>query len=268
MTTLRGKTVLITGATGGFGRELTRQLIEAGSRLLLTDLDENKLLEHAAEFGDSEKDGEIVQTFTANLAQAADGEALYKQIKEMGETVDILINNAGIAFSGRFDEVPTAEWEKLMEINLITPMRLSGLFAADMVQQGSGHIVNISSVAGWVGVQGLSAYNASKFGLRGFGEGLHAELSPHGVQVTNVYPYFSKTPILNSPQYGSLATGEGFPEGSATDPADVMAAVLRGVENNTLHVFPDRVSKIAQFLKRHTPRMFNSLMNVVLSRAQ
>ena len=228
----------------------------------------SQLLEHAAEFGDTNKAGEIVHTFTANLAKSADGETLYKQIKEMGETVDILINNAGIAFSGRFDEVPTAEWEKLMEINLITPMRLSGLFGADMIEQGSGHIVNISSVAGWVGVQGLSAYNASKFGLRGFGEGLYEEMRPHGVEVTNVYPYFSKTPILNSPQYGSLATGEGFPEDSATDPADVMAAVLRGIENNTLHVFPDRVSKIAQFFKRHTPRLFNSLMNLILSRAR
>ena len=94
---------------------------------------------------------------------------------------DLLINNAGIGMGGRIDHVPRERWETMMQLNLLAPMRLTNLFLPSMIERGSGHIVNISSLAGWVGSEGLSGYCASKFGLRGFGESLFADVGHLGV---------------------------------------------------------------------------------------
>lgn len=260
MTDLHQAVTLITGATGGFGKELTRQLLMAGSRLILTDLDQTTLTTWAEAVQHEVSAGEILACIPANLADPAGSAALYQQVNEIDLPVDILINNAGIALFGRMDEVPAEEWEQLMEVNLLTPMRLSALFAADMIARHKGHIVNISSLAGWCGQAGIAHYAASKFGLRGFSEVLFDEVKPYNVQVTAVYPYFSRTPILRPPAYGSLARGfQGFPKHLATDPAQVMAATIRGIVQNKLHVFPDRTAQTLHLLKRFFPQSLDWL---------
>ena len=133
-------------------------------------------------------------------------------------------------------------------------MRLSSLFLPAMVERGSGHLVNISSVAGWIGAQGLSAYCASKFGLRGFGESLAYDLYGTGVQVTNIYPSFSRTPILDSPQYG-FGERRDVPEYLVSEPADVVKRMIKGIRRNKLHVFPDRHSPIIHYVTRLVPWM-------------
>ena len=260
MTDLHQAVTLITGATGGFGKELTRQLLMAGSRLILTDLDQTTLTTWAEAVQHEVSAGEILACIPANLADPAGSAALYQLVNEIDLPVDILINNAGIALFGRMDEVPAEEWEQLMEVNLLTPMRLSALFAADMIARHKGHIVNISSLAGRCGQAGIAHYAASKFGLRGFSEVLFDEVKPYNVQVTAVYPYFSRTPILRSPAYGSLAQGyQGFPNHLATDPAQVMAATIQGIVQNKLHVFPDRTAQTVHLLKRFFPQSLNWL---------
>ena len=256
MTHLNEAVVLITGAGGGFGQELTRQLLQAGSRLILTDIDENFLREKVKTISLETTSGEIIAYLGANLDTRQGCETLHHQVKALGMPIDILINNAGIGLYGRMDEVPPQEWEQLMQVNLLTPMRLSSLFAAEMIPRGKGHIVNISSLAGWFGQAGMAHYAASKFGLRGFSEGLHNELKPYNIKVTAVYPFFSRTPILQSKRYGSLAEGsQEFPEDKATDPAKVMAATIEGIIHNRLHVFPDRIAKIVYILKRYSPEL-------------
>ena len=131
-------------------------------------------------------------------------------------------------------------------------MRLSNRFLPGMVERGSGHIVNISSVAGWVGARGMSPYCASKFGLRGFGESLSADLEGTGVNVTNVYPCFSQTPILDSPQYG-YEEKLGVPEYLISEPSDVVARMIAGVRKNRLHVFTDKYSRSTYYLLRFAP---------------
>ncbi|MEB3338613.1 MAG: SDR family NAD(P)-dependent oxidoreductase [Leptolyngbyaceae bacterium] len=260
MTDLHQAVVLITGATGGFGQELTRQLLMAGSRLILTDLDQTMLTTWAETAQRDVTTGEILACIPADLAEPSGSEVLYQQVQAMGIPVDILINNAGIALLGRMDEVPVEKWERLMQINLLAPMRLSALFTSDMIARRKGHIVNISSMAGWCGYAGLVSYAASKFGLRGFSEGLWEEVKPYNVQVTAVYPFFSRTPILRSQAYGTLAKNyQGFPDHLATDPAQVMAVTLRGIVQNKLHVFPDRPAQTIHLLKRFFPQSLNWL---------
>lgn len=165
MTNLADKTVLVTGAGGGFGRHMVQQFRAAGARLILTDISDQALIGASDDAGD-----DLVAAAAADLATVEGCRAVSALCATHEVTPDILVNNAGMAVAGRLDHVPGESWETLMQLNLLAPMRLSSLLIPAMVERGSGHIVNISSLAGWIGAQGLSSYCASKFGLRGFGE--------------------------------------------------------------------------------------------------
>ncbi|MEM8605387.1 MAG: SDR family NAD(P)-dependent oxidoreductase [Cyanobacteria bacterium P01_H01_bin.121] len=289
MTELKGATVLVTGATGGFGQALTRQLYALGNRLILTDLDAEAL--HALKQDLLQQDeaskaskpnpdqrqaspkGEVVADITADLASTAGCETLIQAVQALNAPVDILINNAGVGLFGRLDEVPTERWEQLIQLNLVTPMRLSRALMPSMIKRQRGHIVNIASIAGWEAPAGLSHYGASKYGLRGFSEALYRELKPYRVNVSVVYPFFSRTPILQAPRYGSLAESmAGFPTSLATDPDQVMAATLRGIQRNQLHIFPDRIARSISLIKRYFPAsvywMSDTLMQYIKTREQ
>ena len=258
MTNLNNAVVLLTGATGGFGKELTRQLLEAGSQLILTDIDRTSLDSLAEEMTQKITTEKIIACIASDLSSTDGSNILFQQVKALDIPVDVLINNAGIGLYGRMDEVPVDKWERLMQVNLLAPMRLSSLFAADMIKRQQGHIVNISSLAGWIAPAGMAHYSCSKFGLRGFSEGLFNELKPYNIKVTAVYPFFSRTPILRSQSFGTLAkAGGNFPENLATDPAKVMAKTIKAIQRDKLHVFPDRLAYSIRLLKHYFPQAFD-----------
>lgn len=250
MTDIDQSLVLITGATGGFGRHMVQQFIASGSRLILSDIDGQALSAVKAECG--ERAERIVTCIVADLSDQNGCQALMSEVLNVGDCPDILINNAGIAVSGRLNHVPADRWERLMQINLLAPIRLTSLVLPHMIERGSGHIVNISSLAGWVGSPGLTTYCAAKFGLRGFSEALALDVADHGIQTTTVYPSFSRTPILDSDQFG-YAERRVVPDDMLSDPADVVAAIVKGVRKNRQHVFPDTPARIVHYLKRFVP---------------
>ncbi|HEY7780302.1 MAG TPA: SDR family NAD(P)-dependent oxidoreductase [Ktedonobacterales bacterium] len=263
MTALFGRTVLITGAAGGFGQCLVRQLLVAGSQVVLADLDREELsarttatLERA---GLASRAGAVAGYLAADLATPAGADALRDQCVAVAPTIDILINNAGMAMSGTFLATPRDRWETLLQVNLLAPLRLVALFAPAMVARGSGHIVNISSVAGLVGTPGLAAYSTAKFGLRGFTEALAEELHPRGVKVTGVYPFFARTPILRSPHYGDGAPPR-LPARLVSGPDEVIAATLRGIERDAVHVYPTSVARVIDVLRRVAPGLLGRVV--------
>jgi len=247
MTNLANKTVLITGAGGGFGRELARQFRGAGAKLILTDVNDQALHGAVEDAGD-----DLVTSVVADLASEEGCAAVVETCTSQNVVADILVNNAGIAVAGRLDHVPRDHWETLMQLNLLAPMRLCDRFLPGMIERGSGHIVNVSSIAGWLGSRGLSSYCASKFGLRGFGVSLAADLEDTGVHVTNIYPCFARTPILDSPQYG-YEERRSAPDYLISEPRDVVARMIDGVRRNRLHVFPDKHARRIRFLTRFAP---------------
>ena len=247
MTSPASKTVLITGAGGGFGRHLVRQFRAAGATLILTDVTDSALHDVVDDAGD-----DLIAAVVADLASEEGCGAVVETCMSRDIVPDILVNNAGIAVAGRLDKVPRDHWEQLLQLNLLAPMRLCNLFLPGMIERGSGHIVNTSSIAGWTGAKGLSAYCASKFGLRGFGVTLAADLEGTGVHVTNVYPSFSQTPILDSPQYG-YEERRVVPAYLLSDPSEVVAQMIDGVRRNRLHVFPDKYARRIHYLTRFAP---------------
>jgi len=168
MTELNNAVIVLTGATGGFGQELTSQLLQAGSQLILSDLNQGALDSQAAKMSSEITTGKIIACIKSDLSSGEGCQALFDQVRALKIPIDILINNAGIGLFGRMDEVPGDKWERLMQVNLMAPMRLSSLFVSDMIDRRQGHIVNISSLAGWIAPAGMAHYSCSKFGLRGF----------------------------------------------------------------------------------------------------
>lgn len=267
MTHLRNAVVLITGAAGGFGQELTRQLLAAGSQLILTDLDQATLQARAEAIQHQVKTGEVLACFAVDLSSREGCIALYDRVKGLGSAIDVLINNAGVGLFGRMDEAPSEKWEQLMQVNLMAPMRLSTLFVEDMIARQQGHIVNISSLAGWVASAGMTHYSTSKFGLRGFSQGLFNEVKAYNIKVTAVYPFFSRTPMLQAERYGSLAEEiQGVPENWVTDPVDIMRVTIQGIQRNQLHIFPDATARYIHLLKRHFPWVMDRIMDASVSR--
>ena len=247
MTNVANKTVLITGAGGGFGRQMVRQFRAAGAKLMLTDITDRALHGVVDDAGDA-----LVASVAADLASEEGCGAVAEVCTSRDVVPDILVNNAGIAAAGRLDNVPRDHWESLMQLNLLAPMRLCNLFLPGMIEKGSGHIVNVSSIAGWLGAKGLTSYCASKFGLRGFGVALAADLEGTGVHVTNVYPCFSQTAILDSPQYG-YEERRTVPAYLISEPSDVVARMIDGVRRNRLHVFPDKHARRIHYITRFAP---------------
>jgi len=250
VTDVRNKLVLITGACGGFGEHMVTQFLDRDCRLIVTDVDESRIAALINKCRD--RNGQILSSFSADLSTPTGCADLYTHCEQQQLIPDILINNAGIALAGRHEQVPQERWEELLNLNLFAPMRISGQFLPKMLQRASGHIVNISSLAGWVGAPNLSVYVASKFGLRGFGESLAAEAAKSNVRVSNVYPSFSRTPILDSDQFG-MGKRIPIPDKMISDPADVVAKIIKGIERDRLHIFPDNIALRIHYLKRFVP---------------
>jgi short-subunit dehydrogenase len=249
MKSLSDKTVLITGATGGFGHEFARQLIGAGARIILSGRDEAKLGEIAARCSQERGPGKVIGAITADLAGRAGCEELYTRCREITPDLDILINNAGSIAYGHFHEVPMDTWERLLETNLLSAMRLTYLFLPSMLERKIGHIVLMSSVAGFVGTRNSTAYSASKFGMRGFGLSLYSEVHRQGVDVTVLYPFWADTPILDSMDYGKESTGTVIkPLVDRAD--DVIRESLLGIRKRRLSVYPGPTAKVLHFFNK------------------
>ncbi|MEM9208253.1 MAG: SDR family NAD(P)-dependent oxidoreductase [Pseudomonadota bacterium] len=250
MTDLTNALVLVTGAAGGFGRHFVAQLLDLRSRVIVTDVDATALEDMLTHLGDRRQ--RIEDAVVCDLSVADGPRQLQAALQLRHLSPEVVINNAGVGVAGRIDLVPEERWEALMQVNLLAPMRLTALFLPDMIERRAGHIVNVSSLAGWVGSPFISSYCATKFGLRGFSEGLALDLADHGIRVSTIYPSFSDTPIIQSDQFG-FGSPRVVPPEILTRPEDVVRRSLRGVRHDRRNIFPDTTSKITHYLARYVP---------------
>lgn len=193
---IAGNTAVVTGAAGGMGEHIARGLARRGADLAILDRDAEGLARVAADIG-RETPGARVSTYVADLADRAAAEDVIARIRDAHPRVTMLFNNAGVAVGGRFTEVGAQDFDWLLEINLLVPIRFTRALLPIMLENGEGQVVNTSSLFGLVGPPGQSAYCTSKFGLRGFSESLRSELEAEkrGVGVTVVHPGGIKTNI-------------------------------------------------------------------------
>jgi len=175
------KTALITGASRGIGKAVSKQLAEAGYDLILTCVhSEEELKSYSAWL---EKEYSIhCQVFTGDLAEASNCELLFEQVTSL----DVLVNNAGIAYYGLLQDMSPEELLYVCNVNLNAPMLCSKYAIPYFLQKGEGAIINISSVWGQVGASMEVAYSATKGGLNAFTKALAKELAPSGISVNAI----------------------------------------------------------------------------------
>lgn len=254
MKSLSGKKIIITGAAGGFGKEFTKQLLEQGAELILTDIQSSVLEKSSSEIKASIPTckGKILGIIEANLSTKEGCDTVIEQALKLSPEIDVLINNAGLISYGYFHEMPSEKWETLMNVNVMALMRLSHAFMGYFVKQKKGHILNISSVAGFAGTASGAPYSASKFAVRGFGMSLHSEAKQFGIQITNVYPFYSPTPLLSTKPDGS-AKVDKTPDFLYSSPQTIVRAAITGLRKNKLHVYPGIISRLIFFAIKFWP---------------
>ncbi|MEU7903950.1 SDR family NAD(P)-dependent oxidoreductase [Actinoplanes sp. NPDC049118] len=190
-----GRTCVITGAASGIGAALALDLAGRGAVLALVDRDAEglaKIAGQAREIGAKE-----VSTHVVDLSDGGDRLDLAAEVAARHGGADLLINNAGVALSGTFDEVSMADFDWLMEINLHAVIRTTKAFLPQLMSRPGAHVVNISSLFGLIAPPTQVAYVTSKYGVRGFSEALRHELSGT-VGVTVVHPGGIRTNIATS----------------------------------------------------------------------
>lgn len=190
---LAGKVVLVTGGGRGLGEAICRNLHAAGARLIIADVREQLVSRLAQELADGDR---RALPIVADLCEDAHLERVLRSAVEEFGRIDALVNNAGIDRTLPIEELPAADWDRVIAVNLRAPFLLSKGVLPIMKRQGSGHIVNVVSTAAKRAWANAAAYHASKWGLLGLSQALHVEARPHGIKVTAVIAGGMRTPFL------------------------------------------------------------------------
>lgn len=255
MCRLYNQNILITGAANGIGKLLAEKSVEKGcNKLILIDIDKQKLDVFAKSLKDKNSN---IFTFKIDLSKKSEIVKISKQIKNKIGSIDILINNAGIIVGKNFVDHSHFEIQKTMEINSNALMHLTLEFLPAMISRGNGHIVNISSAAGFSSVPKMSVYVASKFAVVGWSESLRLEMEREntGIHVTTVAPYYINTGMFAGVKSLIPILNQNY----------VANKIICGIEKNKIFVKLPFLVKIQGIIKGLLPtRVFDFVVGDLL----
>ena len=268
MKDFQNKVAVITGAGSGIGRALARDLAAAGARLALSDVNQVGLQETADSLGLG-GDRLITEAF-----DVADRDAFYafaERVTGHFGAAHLVFNNAGVALGATVEDMSYEDFEWLMGINFWGVVHGTKAFLPHLKAAGDGHIVNVSSVFGLIGVPTQSAYNASKFAVRGFTEALRQELEMEGgrVSCTSVHPGGIKTNIARNARMGAgveKITGDvdkarrDFEKMFRTTPEEASQTILKGVKGNKRRVLIGSDARAIDSMQRLMPTAYQRIM--------
>jgi len=263
---------VLTGAAGGIGAALATLLAERGAALALVDRDAAGLAQMAAL---ARERGVQVSAHEMDVADAATGPVLRDAVLAAHGRASVLVNNAGVALAGRFEQIDAADFDWLMGVNFGATVRLTRAFLPVLAREPVAQIANVSSIFGIVAPPGQTAYCASKFAVRGFSESLRHELQDTGstVGVTLVHPGGVRTAIARDARVAAGADAaqrarhRAAAEALLTLPADAAAAqILQAIERREPRVLVGRDAHRAAWLQRLMPEGYWRLIGRGLAR--
>ena len=258
--------VLITGAGSGLGRGLALRYARAGDRVACVDL-----LGERAEETRAMLPGSGHLALIADVGSDESMQALFDAIQAQWQGVDVLVNNAGIASGGPMTETTMAEWDRVLNIDLLSVVRGCRLFVPGMVAQRRGQVLSTASFAGLAGAPGMMTYGVAKAAVVALSEQLRAEMHGRGVSVGVICPSFFRTNLCESaignPKVAQLANKL---MDAAPDTVDTVSdAVYAAAERGDFMIIPTRREPMRWRMKRWFPNLyFSQLMKMVAARSE
>jgi short-subunit dehydrogenase len=261
-----GGTAVVTGAASGIGAALAVQLAARGSSLVLVDRDKDRLGDVADRLRGAHP-GLTVATHVADLSDDEQTAELAATLAAEHPETTLLVNNAGVALGGRFDQVTLEEFDWVMAVNFRSVVRLTHALLPALKAHPGAHLVNVSSVFGIFAPAGQAAYSASKFAVRGFSEAVRHELAENAVGVTVVHPGGIKTRIAESARTGSGVSVEEYEQGRKqfakllTMPPETAAAlIMEAIEKRRPRLLIGWSAKVPDVLVRLLPGSYWKLV--------
>lgn len=268
MKSLKGKVAAITGAASGIGRATAIELAKLGCHVAIADMNEEGLLETQNKIKNHSQ--VTVTTRKLDVSQRAEVEAWASEVVQQHGHANIVMNNAGVSLMDPIETMKYEDFEWLMNINFWGVVYGTKAFLPHLINSGDGHIVNISSVFGMIGVPTQSAYNAAKFAVKGFTESLieELELTGNGVKATCVHPGGIKTNIARN---GRLNTSldptkdrdslvDGFDQVAKTSPQKAAQCIIEGILKEKRRVLIGTDARIIDGMQRLLPTTYQKIV--------
>lgn len=251
---MKPQRIFITGGASGLGFALAQICAKGGWQVCIGDRDIER---GEAVIGSLQKRQPKAMFLPCDVTRMSDLEQVAKTLTEKWGGVDVVVNNAGVAQVGKISDTTLTDWQWIIDINLLGVVRGCKVFTPLFKQQGSGHFVNIASMAGLLDVPNMSAYNATKAAVVSLSETLQNELVNDNIHVTVVCPSFFKTNL----NQGMRSTIDGIEQkvdklmsSSKLNAVDIARLIMKAVDKKKSHVLPHRQGRLAWYMKRWLPR--------------
>jgi short-subunit dehydrogenase len=261
-----GQIVAITGAGSGIGRALTLNFARRGCHLAAADINAEHLAETAAMV---KAEGVNCSTHVVDVADREAVEKFAADVVSEHGGVNMIINNAGVTLIDSVDKLLYSDFDWIMNINFWGVVYGSKAFLPYLRQADAAHIVNVSSLFGLMSLPLQSAYNSSKFAVRGFTEALKMELAGSTIGVSCVHPGGIKTSIVTNSRIGEEALNvskeqmlSDFDKAAITTAEQTAEAIIRGVEQNKRRILVGRDAKIMDWVVRHFPGSYEKVLGL------
>lgn len=254
MNKLKGKTVVVTGASSGIGRSTVLNFAEQQVKaIVLVSRNKERMSQVSTEIAD--KCESIL--FSCDVSDKSEVLKLAKDVLSVYDHIDILVNNAGIGILGKVADQSIEEIEQVTKTNYFGMIYCTKAFLDTMLRKKSGHIINVASLAASFGIPGLAAYCGSKFAILGFSESLKHELRGTGVRVTVVSPIGVKTNFFEHQSFGNKFKNK---ERYYLDPHSVSKAIIRASTSNRLEIVVPFYMRGGIWLKNTIPFIVNPIV--------
>lgn len=253
--------IFITGGASGLGKAIALRYAREGAKVCIGDINPEQGVEVAAEI---RKAGGTALFLECDVRRLSDLEKVRDRLETEWGGVDLVVNNAGVASAGTIEDTSIADWEWIIDINIMGVVRGCKVFTPLFKQQGSGTFVNVASMAGLMLAPVMSSYNVSKAGVIALSETLSQELRDAGIHVSVLCPAFFQTNLastMRSDIPGMQQNVNKLMKRSGVTAEDVADSVFEAVRKNEFWILPHAKERRMWYLKRYAPKAFDWLMH-------